>query len=139
MNLRNPAVPGLIQDPEWRLPRHTPLVGRNKAEVETEAALVLVVYVVVLVFADVETWSANWKEMMFWSATMTYFFAVLSPERTFGGDAEIVLQLLLGTLLAAALMLLFTFPLWTLLFSPGPGCAIAVIGNAVQRRMWDHM
>jgi hypothetical protein len=136
---RNPAVPGLVQAPEWRLPRHAPLPGRNKAEVETEAALILFVYVVVLIFADVETWPANWKEMMFWSAVTTYFVAVLSSERTFGGDVEIILQVLLGTLLAATLMLLFLFPLWSLLLSPGPGFVVAVIGNAVQRRMWDHM
>ncbi len=91
--------------------------------------------------ADVATWPSDWKELMFWSAFTTCFIAVLSPVRTFGGggDAEIVLQLLLGWLLAAILMLLFLAPLWSLLFSPVLGCVVVVIGNAIQRRMWDHM
>ncbi len=139
MKSRNPAASGFVQGPEWRLPRNASLSGRNKAEVETEAALILIVYIFVLVFSDVSTWSSEWKEMMFWSVFMTYFIAVLSPERTFGGDAEVVLQILLGWLLAANLLLLFLAPLWLLLFSPVFGFAVAVIGNSIQRRMWDHI
>jgi len=37
------------------------------------------------------------------------------------------------------MMLLFIAPMWTLIFSPLPGCVVAAIGNAVQRRIWDHM
>jgi hypothetical protein len=134
-----PALHPFLQEPQWRLPRHPSLAGRNKAEVETEAALVLIVYIFVLFLADVASWSPAWVEMMFWSVILTYFMAVMSPERTFGGDAEIILQLLLGWLLAANLMLLFLMPLWTLLLSPLAGGVVAVIGNAVQRRLWDHM
>lgn len=123
--------------PEWSPPRLRSH-ARNKASVESETILLLIAVIIVAIAFDAANWSVSLREMLFWMVLTAYFSAVLSPDRTFCDQTEVWLQVLMGWLVAAAIMLVIGVPVWQHFLSPLVGCFIAILANTVQRAMWDH-
>ena len=124
--------------PEWSPPRLRSPV-RNNASVESETVLLLIAVIMVAIVFDAASWSVSLREMVFWMVLTAYFSAVLSPERTFCDQTEVWLQVLMGCLVAVAIMLMVGVPVWQFYLSPLVGCCVAIAANAVQRAMWDHL
>jgi len=109
----------------------------DKASVEIEAALALVTALAVAVIFEASNWNPDHQRMLLVFAAATYLGALLSPDRTFCDRLEAWLQALLGVLLVLTLFAIEgKTGLWLLLVVPA-GVMTAILGNWLQRMLWD--
>ncbi|AKS42051.1 hypothetical protein WM2015_1681 [Wenzhouxiangella marina] len=113
------------------------IADRNKASVELEAALILVVVLAVAVILDAASWTLDARQVAAAIALSSYAGAVLSPDRSFCDRLEMWLQVLLGQLLAWTLLALDGWRLLDFLLAIPAGLLVAVLANFVQRQLWD--
>jgi hypothetical protein len=135
-----------IKARHWHRPRLDPLgranpmaqvAGIDQASVEIEAALVLVAALAVAVVFEATNWNAEHQRMLLAFSIATYMGALLSPDRTFCDRLEAWLQALLGVLLALTLFAIEgKTGLWLFLVVPA-GLMTAILGNWLQRKLWD--
>jgi hypothetical protein len=113
------------------------VAGVDKASVEIEAALALVAALAVAVIFEASNWSSDHQRMLLVFSFATYLGALLSPDRTFCDRLEAWLQALLGVLLALTLFAVEGMTGFLLLLVVPAGLMTAILGNALQRMLWD--
>jgi hypothetical protein len=111
--------------------------GIDKASVEIEAAVVLVAALAVAVIFEASSWHEDHQRMIQAFSMGTYLGALLSPDRSFCDRLEAWLQALLGVLLALTLFAIDGLTGWWLLLVVPAGLMTAILGNALQKMLWD--